>query len=100
MCLGNIKMGMLFGAVNWLVKGTKSTLKSVDRTGKAIGKWNDDKFNKEMCRTLRDTIATRSKALRIASDPKNTALQKGATRHGGQFIDGEIHFPSPSKEDS
>ena len=52
----------------------------------------DNKFYKHMWRVLRDTINSRVKPLRIMSDPNNRVLVKGAIRHGGVWIDDEIHF--------
>ena len=49
-------------------------------------------FYKSMWRILKETIAKRVKPLRIMSDPNNDVLVKGAQRHGGVWIDDEIHF--------
>ena len=49
-------------------------------------------FYKSMWRILKDTIKSRTKPLRIMSDPKNDVLVKGAKRHGGQWHHDEIWF--------
>lgn len=54
-----------------------------------------DRFSKSQWAVLKSTVENRTKPLRIASDPKNKALHRGAARFGGVFIDDEIFFNYP-----
>jgi len=52
----------------------------------------DNNFNRDMWKILKDTIKTRSKQLRIMSDPTNQALRRAVERLKGYWVEDEIIF--------